>query len=498
MEQHACDIPELKAVQEPNHFEREFGAQGQSPQLDQSTIDAVRSLIRWMTEARREIEVQPDEWELLEEAREQRRRHLREKASEFRAAQELYERSIRMVGQCNRPAAEEAVTKLYQKHGRSLPQFVWFDSPRDGLAAMLLLKVMLSSASKISPQCEPHAPFVRLAGIDLKWLAVDFAGRLIEQRSPCDYDEERLILLRDHHVNLNPLRNIGLGLVRTFERAATAAIKPILTYPNRAALQLVWEQVHAQLRKHSQLAEAWNEFGSYLRTLDEHQYGQAITERPIDFILIEQPSTLRFGDLVTKYSFSLAHFEHFIHLLGLPVPDSFNEFRNALTECNWWAPMEGLCLMIDGAVEVNVDEAGLLHADDDMSVKFSDGWGVYTIHGVSVPEKVMQRSYSLEDIEAESNLEVRRIMIERYGLQKYLLEAQAVEIQADEFGTLYRKEQFGDEPLVMVQVRNSTPEPDGTFASYFLRVPPAMTTAKSAVAWTFGLGTDEYAPTFET
>ena len=32
---------------------------------------------------------------------------------------------------------------------------------------------------------------------------------------------------------------------------------------------------------------------------------------------------------------------------------------------------------------------------------------------------------------------------------------------------------------------NSTPEPDGTRRTYFLRVPPQMRTAREAVAWTF-------------
>ena len=40
----------------------------------------------------------------------------------------------------------------------------------------------------------------------------------------------------------------------------------------------------------------------------------------------------------------------------------------------------------------------------------------------------------------------------------------------------------------MVEVVNSTPEPDGSRKTYFLRVPPTIGTAREAVAWTFGLG----------
>ena len=50
----------------------------------------------------------------------------------------------------------------------------------------------------------------------------------------------------------------------------------------------------------------------------------------------------------------------------------------------------------------------------------------------------------------------------------------------------------------MVEVVNSTPEPDGTRRTYFLRVPPATTSAREAVAWTFGLRGDDYRPSIES
>jgi hypothetical protein len=50
----------------------------------------------------------------------------------------------------------------------------------------------------------------------------------------------------------------------------------------------------------------------------------------------------------------------------------------------------------------------------------------------------------------------------------------------------------------MVEVLNSTPEPDGTRRTYWLRVPPSTRTAKEGVAWTFGLQAEAYAPVRET
>lgn len=66
---------------------------------------------------------------------------------------------------------------------------------------------------------------------------------------------------------------------------------------------------------------------------------------------------------------------------------------------------------------------------------------------------------------------------------------------------LWRADIYADipcEPLVMVRLRNAMREPDGSFRLSWLRVPPRMQTAHEAVAWTFGMSENEYAPHVET
>ena len=85
------------------------------------------------------------------------------------------------------------------------------------------------------------------------------------------------------------------------------------------------------------------------------------------------------------------------------------------------------------------------------------------------------------------------MMIERYGLARFREEAGAQRLHRDRWGTLWRVPVRGDEPLVTVEVVNSTPEPDGHRRRYELRVPPRMRTALEAVAWTFGMSPRDYA-----
>ena len=163
-------------------------------------------------------------------------------------------------------------------------------------------------------------------------------------------------------------------------------------------------------------------------------------------------------------------------------------------------PFTEIVFVCKKPLEVKKNEDGRLHSTDGPAVSYADGYCIYSINGVTVNEKtaVTPEALTVEEIESEINLEVRRVMMERFGISRYLIESQAEILNEDTYGTLYRKRLAGDEPLMMVRVKNSTPEPDGSIREYFLRVPPFMRTAKEAVAWTFEFNEDQYEPLEET
>jgi hypothetical protein len=125
---------------------------------------------------------------------------------------------------------------------------------------------------------------------------------------------------------------------------------------------------------------------------------------------------------------------------------------------------------------------------------------MHHIHGVKVDAYIVEHpeKITVKLIESENNAEVRRVMIERYGQARYLIDSGTKEIHCDDFGTLYRKEIPNDEPLAMVKVVNSTPEADGKFKDYFIRVNPKCKTAHEAVAWTFNKTIENYDPAIQS
>ncbi|MBX9690797.1 MAG: hypothetical protein K2Z81_00325 [Cyanobacteria bacterium] len=92
-------------------------------------------------------------------------------------------------------------------------------------------------------------------------------------------------------------------------------------------------------------------------------------------------------------------------------------------------------------------------------------------------------------------------MIQRYGVESYFLAGELQIIDEDEnFGTLleHKTPVFESESFRMLQVTNSTPEPDGNQKTYLIRVPPDVETAHEAAAWTFRMEAEEYKPDKET
>ena len=121
-------------------------------------------------------------------------------------------------------------------------------------------------------------------------------------------------------------------------------------------------------------------------------------------------------------------------------------------------------------------------------------------NGIAVSRRVAFHPETLTHTEilAERNAELRRVMIERFGYERLFETAGAEELDRDHDAggerRLLRIEIPNDEALVCVSVRCPS-----TGHQFVLRVPPAMTTCRQAVAWTAGFDDpDAYRPARET
>jgi hypothetical protein len=157
-------------------------------------------------------------------------------------------------------------------------------------------------------------------------------------------------------------------------------------------------------------------------------------------------------------------------------------------------------LLMRKPVLMKWDEQGNLHNATGPCLQYRDGWGYYARHGniIDVPEKVIRYPEQLtrEDWISERNAEVRRIIQQVLGPERFVELVGGKQIDAGGRGDLIEiKLGRGDPEKVAhyVYVQDSSTERE-----YYLRVPPSITSADEAIAWTFGLAEAEYQPEQET
>ena len=187
----------------------------------------------------------------------------------------------------------------------------------------------------------------------------------------------------------------------------------------------------------------------------------------------------------------------------------------------WWIPFDIACFVSERPTVIARDDQRRFHSDDGPAIGYADGFGYYAWHGMNVPgQYIEQREHiTIELVFAETNMELRRALVEIWGEDNFLRALNVEPIHRDEFGALYvfslqkdadnaalrervltgeYNEERGQDALEIVfAVRVLDPSTDRV---YMLQVPAQdgggnpMVRAKQAVAWTFNMTEAEYMP----
>jgi hypothetical protein len=170
----------------------------------------------------------------------------------------------------------------------------------------------------------------------------------------------------------------------------------------------------------------------------------------------------------------------FRDVLGLRLPehDLYRAWEACAIEGGFRVVHEEFCIVSDRPEVLSVDARNRPHGEAGPSHRWRDGWSLWYWHGVQVPQHVVEspESITLTEIRAERNAEVRRVMIERFGHERYCREAalQVVDqCSADHrFVGLRTARLLRDADVTLLDLLNSTPEPDGTVKRYVIPVDP--------------------------
>lgn len=429
----------------------------------------------------------------------------------------------------NRKLVTEAIHQLYAQYGRLTPWVVWCEGPFQAAAMHAILPKVLASekwetvsryfkhniyperdwseqweqlySGLIEPQMVAVGKTLAEHYVDERMLAdlKDVIHRELDRRLRAEArstDEVRQTLRRELR-NAAGYQHLGLKLTSAiFKRVSDYAVKV------------------TTLRRTMQHAADLLEF-------EEEEASATLTNRQcLSLQTVLREGMRLYGGICADIdamiiwgSWSIPWLERYV-IYRTYVPEQLSE--DMRTELDAFGIIsqnalgvlctEALCFACDKATKIELDERRRPHHMQEAAMEFADGFKAFAIEGVAIDRHVLEHPDQItpEMINSARNVEVRRIMMQIYGMDRFLQNGHAKLVSQDECGELYCVDIPAalagprGEPLVFVRVKNSTPEPDGTYKHYILRVPPRMQTAREAVAWTFGLREHEYAPMQET
>jgi hypothetical protein len=407
---------------------------------------------------------------------------------------EFRDRWIR-IGLCtepaNRPRAEAAIRDMYRQGGREPPaKIVWCSSP---LSLCLTRAIVLNRSN-----------LMQSIGASV----LDRVGDRVGVRVWRSVKASVSASVWDS-VEANVLDSIGDSVVDSVVANVLASVgdrvgDSVFASVGASLRSSVWDSVSARVGASvwdSVVASVWDSVGDRASV----SVWAGVKAAGPD---VGVRASVRASVCGAYGAASLAFYRYFHDAVGLVDQTAKLSGLWELAQSAGWAlPHQNICWVSERHHVLLRDDRGRLHCESGPAVAYPDGWAIYAVHGVRVPRYVIEhpRQIDIARIDAVKNAEVRRVMIDRYrhgeevsGSAAFMRDAGERLDHDERFGTLWRRNVPGDEPIVMIEVINSTREPDGRRKRYWLRVPPNMTTAHEAVAWSFNVPAKDYAPKVET
>jgi hypothetical protein len=148
----------------------------------------------------------------------------------------------------------------------------------------------------------------------------------------------------------------------------------------------------------------------------------------------------------------ISFYDYMEEVVGIELPEEFSHIRELAKKFNWQfvCPEKRMVYLSKMPTEVHM-ENGLLHNDNGPSVRYADGFSVYSLEGHRVTEQIVMspETLTIDQIHAEQNADIQAIMINRFGWTQYLKETNAELLDSrkneieNTIEVLYNTEKFG-------------------------------------------------------
>lgn len=148
--------------------------------------------------------------------------------------------------------------------------------------------------------------------------------------------------------------------------------------------------------------------------------------------------------------------------------------------CGWWLPYDNVVIACEKPKEIHLKNT-VLHNDMAPAVVYADGFAVYALNGVLVPEDIVMTPWNKIDcniILKTTNAEVRREIVRKVGIERICEELKAEVIDKE-----------GDYELLLLDLQDGRKRPwlkmlNPSIGTYHIEgIQPDIKTVKDALAW---------------
>lgn len=180
----------------------------------------------------------------------------------------------------------------------------------------------------------------------------------------------------------------------------------------------------------------------------------------------------------------LSFYDFFYEEFGLECIKDLVPLFEIAKRCGWWSAYSEAVFVQDLPSSVVINEQNSLHNENGPAVEYRDGHKIYCLEGYFFDELVIMDPHLItaEMIESEEDSEKRRIMLQRFGYEKYFQSAECQVLDQDTVAVAVNDDR--KMPRMLIKTKNSDHFLVGTDGStqrvYVMPVGREVSTCKEA------------------
>lgn len=382
------------------------------------------------------------------------------------------------TGPADRQVAQTAIADAYGQAGLKPPKrWIWVGSPWAGCIAAKMLRQLPVARTSVRAYAVGARKWEQVAD-QVGKEAGEQVGKQVGMQVLKQVRDQVRDQVADHVIKQvaaqvwNPaLKKVGAQVrAQAWDHVGNEVLKQIWDQVRVQGAPEMWEQVDGQV-----LRQLWD-LGGSLRWETGHG--------PYDV-----------GRLATH--------DMFRRMKRVKGPERLEPLMRVAAVAGWWWPFAGACIITERPTVLHRDQAGSLHCDSGPALAYPDSWSIHAWHGLCIPAWLVEDKARITPhaIEAEANAELRRVMLEIFGFDKYI-EARGARLIAEDACLGLPRQLFeidlAGETIRVLRVVNGTVEADGRRRQFHLGVPLECNTPHEAVAWSYGRPAELYTEAVRT